>query len=88
MQIRILPFTLLRILPYNLILIRYPTSHLDLDLDPPVFQNDPLRLPPFHFDVGPDSAHFDAGLGPVFHFDADPASQNYVDPDPATLVCT
>ncbi len=46
------------------------TTHFYQDLDPPMFQNDPLRLPPFHrilFD--PD---------PAFHFDADP------DPDPAS----
>jgi hypothetical protein len=33
-----------------------------------MLQNDPLRLPPFHFDANPD---------PAFLFDAD------VDPDPA-----
>ncbi len=32
------------------------------DLYPPTPQNDPLRLPPFHFDADPD---------PAFHFDAD-----------------
>jgi hypothetical protein len=44
-------------------------------LDPPMLQNDPVRLPPFHFDADPD---------PAFHFDADPhpASQNDTDPDP------
>ncbi len=37
-----------------------------------MLQNDPLRIPPFHFD--PD---------PAFHFDAvpDPASENDADPD-------
>jgi len=38
-----------------------------------MLQNDPIRLPPFHFDADPD---------PAFHFNADPDpnSQNYVDP--------
>jgi hypothetical protein len=31
-----------------------------------MFQNDPLRLPPFHFDADPD---------PAFHFAADPDPQ-------------
>ncbi len=40
-----------------------------------MLQNDPLRLPPFHFDADPDPAlHFDA--------DPDPASHNVADPDP------
>jgi hypothetical protein len=56
------------------------------DLDPPILQNDPLRLLPFHFDADPDPAfHFDADSDkdPAFHFDADPdpASQNDADPD-------
>jgi hypothetical protein len=42
-----------------------------------MLQNDPLRLPPCHFDADPN---------PAFYFDADPdpdpASQNNVDPDP------
>ncbi len=33
-----------------------------------MLQNDPLGLPPFHFDADPD---------PAFHFESDP------DPDPA-----
>ncbi len=42
-----------------------------------MFQNDLLRLPPFHFDADPD-------LDPAFDFyaDLDPASQNDADPDP------
>jgi hypothetical protein len=53
-----------------------------------MLQNDPLRLPPFHFDADPDTDptfHFDAFTDPAFHFDADldpnPASQNDADPD-------
>jgi hypothetical protein len=40
-----------------------------------MLQNDPVRLPPFHFDADPD---------PAFHFDADqdPASKNDADPGP------
>jgi hypothetical protein len=40
-----------------------------------MLQNDPLRLPSFHFDADPDpdpASHFDE--------DPDPTSQNYVDP--------
>jgi hypothetical protein len=38
-----------------------------------MLQNDPLRLPAFHFDADPDLAfHFDADPDPAFHFDADP----------------
>jgi hypothetical protein len=46
------------------------------DLDPPVLQNDPLRLPPFHFDADQD-------LDPTFHCNADPdpASQKDADTD-------
>jgi hypothetical protein len=40
-----------------------PTANFFPYLDPTMLQNDPLRLPPFHFDADPD---------PVFHFDADP----------------
>ncbi len=52
-----------------------------------MLQNDPLRLPTFHFDADPDLAfHFDADPDPdpAFHFDADPdqVSQNDADPDP------
>ncbi len=36
-----------------------------------MLQNNPLRLPPFHFDADPD---------PAFHFDVDP------DPDPASQI--
>jgi hypothetical protein len=52
-----------------------------------MLQNDPLRVPPFHFDadLDPDPAfHFNADPDPAFHFDADPdvdpASQNDADP--------
>jgi hypothetical protein len=44
-----------------------PTTHFSPDLDPPILQNDPLRLPPFHFD-----ANANADPDPAFHFDADP----------------
>jgi hypothetical protein len=38
-----------------------------------MLQNDPLKLPPFHFDADPDPAfHFDADPDPTFHCDADP----------------
>jgi hypothetical protein len=38
-----------------------------------LLQNDPLRLPPFHFDADPDPAcHFDADLDPASQNDADP----------------
>ncbi len=48
-----------------------------------MLQNDPLRLPPFHFDADPDPAfHFDADPDPAFHFDAEAGA----DPDPASLV--
>jgi hypothetical protein len=77
MQIRntgfILSFTLIRIriqilpVPFNFIRI----LPLPLDLEPPMLQNDPLMLPPFHFDADPDPAfHFDADPDPAFHFDA------------------
>ncbi len=49
-----------------------PTTHFFPDLYPPMLQNDPLRLPPFHFGADPDLAfHFGADLDPAFHFDAD-----------------
>jgi hypothetical protein len=46
-----------------------------------MLQNDPLRLPPFHFDADPDpdpAFHFDTDPDPAFHIDEDPdlASQN------------
>jgi hypothetical protein len=44
-----------------------------------MLQNDPLRLPPFHFDADPDPAfHLDADPDPTFHSDADqdPAFKN------------
>ncbi len=44
----------IRILPFNLIMDPDPTTHLFPDLDPLMLQNDPLRLPPFHFDADPD----------------------------------
>jgi hypothetical protein len=35
-----------------------------------MLQNDPQKLPPFHFDVDPDPAfHFDKDPDPAFHFD-------------------
>jgi hypothetical protein len=38
--------------------------------DPPMLQNDPLRLPSFHFDEDPDPAfHFDADPDPALHFE-------------------
>ncbi len=48
-----------------------------------MLQNDPLKLPPFHFHADPDHAvHFDADS--AFNFDAgvdpDPVSQNDADP--------
>ncbi len=50
----------------------HPTTQFFPDLDAPMLQNDPLRLPPFHFDADPDPAfHFDADPDPAFHFDAD-----------------
>ncbi len=52
-----------------------------------MLQNDPLRLPPFHFDADPDpdlTFHFDAdpNSDPGFHFNEDPdlTSKNDVDP--------
>ncbi len=40
-----------------------PTTHFSPDLDPPMLQNEALRLPPFHFDTGADPAsQYDAGL--------------------------
>ncbi len=33
-----------------------PTTNFFLDLDPPMLQNDPPRLPLFHFDPDPDTA--------------------------------
>jgi hypothetical protein len=76
-----------------------PTFQLDadpdLDPDPPLLQNYPLRLPPFHFDAYPEPAfHFDADedpdLDPAFHFNAhaDPASQNDADPCGSRSVST
>ncbi len=86
MRIRILPFTLIRVrilpVPFNLMRIRI-VPIIFPDLDPPMIQNGPLRLPPFHFNADPDPAfHFDAGPGSAFYFNADPdtASQNDADP--------
>jgi hypothetical protein len=31
-----------------------PTTYFFPDLDPLMLQNDPLKLPPFHFDADPD----------------------------------
>ncbi len=44
-----------------------PTTNFFPYLDPQLLQDDPLRLPPFHFDAD---------------LDPDPASQNDADPDP------
>ncbi len=80
MQIRILPFTLMwiRILPGTFDFDADPdlTTRFFPNLDPPMPQNDPLRLLPFYFDADPDP-------DPAFHIDADPgpASQNDADPD-------
>ncbi len=50
-----------------------------------MLQNDPLRLPPFHFDADPDPTfHFDADPETAFQFDADPAFHFDADPDPAS----
>ncbi len=44
----------------------YPTTHFFSDLDPPLLQNDPLRLPPCPFDADPDQAfQNDADLNPA-----------------------
>ncbi len=40
-----------------------PTTRFFPELDPPMFPNNLLRLPPFHFDADTD---------PAFHFDTDP----------------
>ncbi len=53
MRIRVLSFTRIRFLPLS-----FPW------LDPPMLQNDPLRIPPFHFDPDP-AFHFYADLGPA-----------------------
>jgi hypothetical protein len=51
----------------------YPTTHFFPDFNLTMLQNDPLSLPPFHFDADSDHAfHFDADPDPDFHFDADP----------------
>ncbi len=55
--------------PYHVLFSRFGPSKM--------LQNDPLRLPSFHFDADPDpdpASHFDADADP------DPASQNDVDP--------
>jgi hypothetical protein len=49
-----------------------------------MLKNDPLRLPPFHFDADPDPAfHCDADPYPAFQFDADPCGSGS-----ATLIKT
>jgi hypothetical protein len=55
-------------------------------LDPQMFQDDPLKPPPFHFDADPDPAYYFYANpylypDPAFQFKSDPdlASQN--DPD-------
>ncbi len=40
-----------------------------------MFQNDPIRLPPFHFYADPDPDR-------AFHFDADPYPASQSDADP------
>jgi hypothetical protein len=63
-----------------------PTTHLLPNLDPTMLQNDPLRLPPFHFDApDPDpTLHFDADPDPdpAFNFAADPDQAFHFDADP------
>jgi hypothetical protein len=64
-----------------------PTVPFSPDLEPAMLRNDPIRLPPFHFDANPDPAfHFEANPDPAFQFDGDrdpdPAVQNDADPDP------
>ncbi len=41
-----------------------PITHIFPDSDPAMLQNDPLKLPPFHFDADPYP-------DPAFQFDAD-----------------
>jgi hypothetical protein len=80
MRTRILPFTLMLIPPGSGSYFQFdadpetdPTTHFFPDLDLTMLQNDPLRLPPFHFDADPDPAfHCDADRDPACHFDADP----------------
>ncbi len=77
----------IRILPLNLMLIRIRILPLTFS---PVWslqcsKNDPLRLPPCHFDANSDPVfYYDADPDPTFHSNADPdpASQNDGDPDP------
>jgi hypothetical protein len=55
------------------------TTHFFPDWDLPMLQNDPLRLPPFHFDADLDPIFTSMDPDPAFfYFDADPdpASQN------------
>jgi hypothetical protein len=48
-----------------------------------MLQNDPLRLPPFHFDPDPDPAfQFGADPDPTFRSDADPDPTFRSDADP------
>jgi hypothetical protein len=67
---RILLFTLMRmrILAFHLMRtrIREPTTNFFLDLDPPVLKNEPLRLPPFHFDANLDPAFTSMDQDPAF----------------------
>ncbi len=55
----------IRILPFNLMWIRILPLTFFPDLGPPMLQNEPQRLPPFHFvaDQDPD---------PAFHCVTDP----------------
>jgi hypothetical protein len=57
-----------------------------------MFPNNPLRLPPFHFDAVPDldpdpAFQFDADPypDPAFHFEADPDLTFHLDADPDPL---
>jgi hypothetical protein len=72
MRIRILPFALMRV---RILLFYFDadanpelTNHFFPESDPLMLQNDPLRLPTFHFDADPD---------PAFPFDADPDPQHW-----------
>jgi hypothetical protein len=73
----------IRILPFNLIQIRFLLLTFFPGLDSQMIQNGPIRLPHVRFDADPvpDPAfHFDADPEPAFHFDADPDA----DPDPSS----
>ncbi len=74
--------------PSNLMQIRIwiPTTHFFPDFGPLMLQNDPLRLPHFHFDADPDPAfQIDADPDPDFHFYADPDQVSKNDADPCGI---